>query len=205
MGGLGSGRDESTAKLDEGLRLDINKLVREGLIPRRNIHQFGTLTWTSKRTGEKTASLGFETNTTDSDDMWIRLYYTVTIQDEKHDVDYKIRLTTTQPHYGGKRFWFLCPSTNRRTSVLYSPPGSRYFKSRHAYNLKYSSQSKGPYDRANDKAWKLKNRLGGENYYRRPKGMHRTTHERLTIKLWQAEAEADQYFSEMVMSRFGNL
>ncbi len=99
----------------------------------------------------------------------------------------------------------MCPLMQKRTSVLYSPPGSKWFASRHAYNLKYKSQSKGSHDRASDRMWKLKNKLGGEDYWRKPKGMHWKTHERLVNEIWMAEEEADAYFAQFVMKRLKGL
>ena len=57
-------------------------------------------------------------------------------------MDYRIRLVTTQPTYGGCRWWFLCPLTReepRRAAKLYLPPGGHYFASREAYGLTYQS------------------------------------------------------------------
>ena len=58
-------------------------------------------------------------------------------------LDYRIRLVTTIPNYGGRRWWFICPLSRddggspRRVSKLYLPPGERYFGSREGYALTY--------------------------------------------------------------------
>lgn len=203
MGGRGSGtwyRWDKTTKLDDGLRLDINQLVRGGSIPPRG-RKTGALEWTSARTNEHYASIGYEINTDNPDSMWMRVYYTSTIRGKKHDMDYKIPLTTTKPHYGGRRFWFICPRTGARAAVLHCPPGSKWFASRKAYNLKYHSQSEGPDYRDINRMWKLKNKLGGESFYRRPKGMHRKTYDRLFDEIIQAEEVCDMHF----LRRFGNM
>jgi hypothetical protein len=60
-------------------------------------------------------------------------------------VDYKVRLVTTTPHYGGLRWWFICPLVRRdggpprRVAKLYLPPGGKYFGSREGYGLTYRS------------------------------------------------------------------
>lgn len=207
MGGWGSGRYgyTTTAKLDEGLRLDINKLKREGQVA-LHVWASGSLLWTRVSSGEQVASIGYEVNTTNPEDMWMRVHYTHTPyhSDEPEKMDYKIRLTTTQPNYGGKRLWFICPITGKRTSVLYSPSGSKWFASRYAYKLKYGSQSKGAQDRAIDRMWKLKNKLGGEEFYRRPKGMHKQTFERKLEEIWEAEEVADGYLAHYLL-KFVNL
>jgi hypothetical protein len=47
--------------------------------------------------------------------------------------------TTTTPSFGGRRWWFKCPVTNRRVAKLYLPPGESRFASREAYGLSYRS------------------------------------------------------------------
>jgi hypothetical protein len=60
-------------------------------------------------------------------------------------MDYRVRLVTTQPTYGGRRWWFLCPLVRkdggppRRVAKLYLLPGGKYFGSREAYGLTYTS------------------------------------------------------------------
>ncbi len=205
MGGRGSGRQmfwSDITKLNDGLRLDINKLVRDKLIAADRWNH-GTLKWTSTRTGEDRGNIGYEINTRTPSDMWLRVYYTSTIRGEKHKMDYKIRLTTTQPHYGGRRFWFICSLMGKKTSVLYSPPGSKWFASRYAYRLKYQSQSEGPFDRAVSRKFRLQDKIGGENHYRRPKGMHEKTYQRLLNAYWQAEQVSDNILAQEYMRRFG--
>ena len=52
-------------------------------------------------------------------------------QADGEPLDYKIRLVTTIPNYGGRRWWFICPSSRddggppRRMAKLYLPPGER--------------------------------------------------------------------------------
>ncbi len=203
MGGRGSGswyRWDKKTKLDEGLKLNINKLIRDGYFSPRGWTS-GTLKWTNTRTKEHYASIGYEVDTRNPDDMWMRVYYNTTIGGEKHDMDYKISITTTKPHYGGRRLWFICPHTGARAAMLYCPPGSRWFASRKAYSLKYLSQSEGTDHRAINRMWKLKNKLGGENFYRRPKGMHRKTYDRLFDEIIRAEEVCDMY----MIQRFGSM
>jgi hypothetical protein len=203
MGGKGSGnwyRWDKKTKLDEGLTLNINKLVRDGFIQPRG-RTDGTLEWTYARTKEYYANIGYEVNTENQDNMWMRVYYSTTIRGEKHYMDYKISITTTKPHYGGRRFWFICPHTAARAAVLYCPPGSRWFASRKACNLKYFSQSESPDRRAISRMWKLKKKLGGENFPLRPKGMHRKTYDRLFDAVIQAEEVCDMHF----IRRFGSM
>lgn len=56
-----------------------------------------------------------------------------------------VRLTYTQPHFGGDRCWFLCPKEGccveggRRCNRLYLPPGTRDFGCRQCHGLVYRS------------------------------------------------------------------
>jgi hypothetical protein len=52
---------------------------------------------------------------------------------------YTVSLVTTVPHYGGRRWWFICPSMKARCSKLYLPLGAITFASRQAYGLTYHS------------------------------------------------------------------
>jgi hypothetical protein len=47
-----------------------------------------------------------------NDDPWLRLHYHV----NGERVDCMVRLVTTLPNYGGRRWWFLCPLVGRRAA-----------------------------------------------------------------------------------------
>ena len=49
-----------------------------------------------------------------------------------------IRLTKTLCHFGGYRFWFLCPQCNRRIGILYV--SGSYFACRRCHGLTYRSR-----------------------------------------------------------------
>lgn len=199
MGGYGSGRNgfSTTAKVDEGLKLDINKLKRDGMIA-FNSHRSGSLTWTRAGAGEEAGSIDYEINTIDPQDMWMRVHYTHKSywDDEPDKMDYKIRLETTQPNYGGKRLWFICPKTGQRAAVLHKPPGSKCFASRHAFNLKYQSQSRGCIDRAIDKKWKMLDKVDGTYFPVRPKGMHNKTFDKIYDEFVKQEMLCDKLIDE---------
>ncbi len=58
---------------------------------------------------------------------------------------YPLAVTWTHPHYGGRRWWWICPLVvdgvycRRRVGKLYLPPGGQYFGCRHCYQLAYTS------------------------------------------------------------------
>ena len=89
----------------------------------------------------------YEADLRDTDNAWLRLHYRA----NGEAVDYKVQLVTTKPNYGGHRWWFICPIVRRdggpprRVAKLYLPSGSKYFGSREAYGLTYTScQESGP-------------------------------------------------------------
>ena len=185
MGGSGSGswyRWNKKSVVEDGLTLNIFKLVREKvIIPGKQVS--GSLTWRSERTGEKRASIGYEANMFDQNAAWMRLHYT----SDGKPMDYKVRLTTIRPHYGGLRWWFICPANGSRVAKLHSPPGGDLFASRTAYRLGYESQQESPIYRNLTQAQNIRERLGGsgsldEWFPEKPKGMHWKTYERLRAK-----------------------
>ena len=81
------------------------------------------------------------------DEKYVRFYYTQTDNHtgEKKDFDYKVHLEETPCHFGGVRFWFICPLyknnkyCGRRVGVLYKDGG--WFGCRHCYELTYVSRN----------------------------------------------------------------
>jgi hypothetical protein len=147
MGGQGSGswyRWNKKNTVNDGLSLDINQLIRDGLIMRD--YAAGSLRWQNTNTGEETASIGFFLEPLGEDGLTMRLHYTRTVRNgEKENLNYSIVIQTTRPNYGGRRYWFTCPlkvndwPCRRRVGKLYLPPGGKYFGCRHCYNLTYKS------------------------------------------------------------------
>jgi len=147
MGGYGSSRWGSHSKattVEECRLIEAARWVREGIIA-PDTRRWGSWIWTNSYSGEQTASIGYEVNTTGAP-SWVRLYYTVTPRGGAPvDYDYRILLASTMPNYGGRRWWFVCPldraggSCDRRCGKLYMPPGGRYYGCRHCYRLTYES------------------------------------------------------------------
>ena len=144
MGGPGSGRywDRKRTTVEDCLTLEINRLVREGLV-RPWIS--GSRVWTNTFTGKRTASVGYQVEPVEGDDLILRLLYTPTIRGEKREVDPPIYLTTTRLHFGGVRWWLTCAlivrgvECSRRVTKLHLPPGAKYFGCRHCHDLTYQS------------------------------------------------------------------
>lgn len=96
-------------------------------------------------------------------------------------MEQRIALVFTVPHYGGRRWWMLCPFTGRRVAKLHLPPGAGKFACRKAWRLPYRSQRVAHRDRPFEKLFRLQRKLGSDEGWeaglRRPKGMWQRTYE----------------------------
>ncbi|TCZ64304.1 hypothetical protein [Roseicella aquatilis] len=110
--------------------------------------------------------------------------------------DQWVMMETTLCRYGGRRWWWICAATGRRSTKLYLPNGGTRFLSRGpgAYRLAYASQNGGEMDRSHARLARLHQKMGGE-YHRpddpppaRPKWMRRRTYARLVAE-WEAAVE----------------
>jgi hypothetical protein len=83
------------------------------------------------------SSVGYELWIEDRGGL-LRLSYTLTNgwTDRKEDIDQQINLTTTSCNLGGYRYWFRCPSCNKRVGCLY---GDKRFLCRKCNDLIYRS------------------------------------------------------------------
>jgi hypothetical protein len=133
---------DSKSTVEDSTQLSIFKLKEFGLLKGWSAT---TLTWTRRLSGHKN-SIGI---VVDTEDLYAKVDYTVTDRNtgEKTDYDYKISLATTPCHFGGVRYWFICPLTvngiycGRRVGTLYLSPGAKYFGCRHCHNLSYESRN----------------------------------------------------------------
>ena len=145
MGGFGSSRWQIYTKKDtveESRSLSIVRWMQERILQPGRKH-WGSWMWTHPITKESMASISYELDTTNMQRPWVRLYYTLTQSQQR--LDYRVILQTTRPHFGGLRWWFVCPlsvqgqACRHRVAKLYLPPGGHYFGCRHCYDLTYTS------------------------------------------------------------------
>jgi hypothetical protein len=138
MGGFGSGRGGGGPTVESALRLDIDDMM-----------QWGGIRALARLAGEMRFNfygdqieVKFESRMCDPWNSWLRLRYSMTEYStgEELEIDDQIYLAATRPHFGGLRWWFVCPHLNRRVRKLYLPRGGRHFWSRRAYELAYASQ-----------------------------------------------------------------
>lgn len=175
MGGWGSGRRwASKGTTGDYLQLDVRRLQRCGTLERRYLF---TWKW-SRNDGEQIASIGIRPEA----DRVTLSYRDRRPGGEWTDQNYAVRLERTPCHYGGERVWFRCPAMGcgLRVAVLY---GGAIFACRRCYGLAYPSQRQSVGDRADARAWAIRERCGGWGCLfdpvSRPKGMHRRTFGRL--------------------------
>jgi hypothetical protein len=195
MGGFGSGRSGGRPTVERAVRLDIDSMMCWGEIQpgfhlggEMRLHQFY---------GDD-IEVKFESLAGDPENSWLRLRYSIADywSGEELKIDDKVYLAPTRPHFGGLRWWFVCPYLNRRVRKLYLPLGERHFWSRRAYEFAYASQRETKYDRALRRARKLRLRLGGEpagdEYPDKPPRMRWATYNRLMDRLVAADGVADE-------------
>ena len=178
MGGMGSGRHWHYGAKDttgDYRSIDVRRWKRDGLLKANQ--SFG---WQWSRDGEVVASIRVRTES----GRVILNYRHRSGGDEWKDESYPIQLDWSACNFGGNRPWFLCPARGcgRRVAILY---GGGIFACRHCYQLAYPSQRETYDDRATRRADKIRERLGWEQGilnpkgWRKPKGMHWHTFERL--------------------------
>ena len=191
-------RPRERIRLEDGLRLDLNKLVSEGFWPRESEHRTVGTQWTSNRRGVRASAL-------------------ITIQREGEGqghlrivligrFEQRLELIAQPRHFGGQQWYFMCPITNRRCSVVWLPPGASRFCSRQAWGkqVAYSTQFEPPFDRAISAREKVKSRLIGDLNPRewelppKPKWMRWHTYERLAAQYHLQQGIIDQCFARFV-------
>jgi hypothetical protein len=176
--------------LQDGLKLDINLLARRGLIAPGSSTGPHAIRWVNSN-GEVIASgwisADMEGDTEGS--LCIRI----------GELDQRVPLVTLPRHYGGRQWFFVCPVTNGRASVLWLPPGAQQFASRHAWpgQVAYSSQFMTAIDRAYLGMERIKRRLIGEldpeewDLPPKPKWMRWKTYHRFVEQFEGYEAAID--------------
>jgi len=207
MGGYNSGRHGGRPAVEDGLTLNLNTLIREGLFC-PNQDRRGSIGWTNSTTGERVGWIGYHADLGQQHGR-VRLTYTSTHpwSGEKRQSDYGIELTTTPQPFGGRRWWFICPRTGDLVSKLYLPPGAASFASRRAYRLSYRSQRESPSDRAINRAFRLRRKLGSDGGIGQsilePKGMRWRTFNREIANVGAAEDLVNGY-TVLLVNRLTN-
>lgn len=125
---------------ESSLALSICSLKRLGYL---DGYRCGTVSWTRGWSGDK-CSIGIY-GFVYGDDPYLRLRYSTTGFDGvKNELDYRVDVVSTPCHFGGKRYWLVCPLSmdgvlcRRRVGVIYG--AGKYYGCRRCYDLAYKSQ-----------------------------------------------------------------
>ena len=122
------------ACLENGLKLDLNKLTRQGFVrPGASVVPYRNC-WFSTYWNEELAAGLISANMEGEYEGWFRI--------QIGNLDQTIILVPKPRHFGGRQWYFLCPVMNRCASVLWKPPGASRFCSRQAWGQRvaYASQ-----------------------------------------------------------------
>jgi hypothetical protein len=211
MGGYGSDRQDGRPTVENGLVLDLAKLLRDGYLVRGQ-RVCGTLHWREVKSGQEVGAVTYGADLTEPAAAWVRLLYS---SENRRRLDYKVYLTATRPRFGGLRLWFACPVSERRCTKLYRPFGGDLFAARTVWRLGYSSQRTTALESARqtacDRAARIWQRLGGvgagsryEPPPPRPNGMWRRTYARLCREAEEAKSVAENLWwrgAEQIVER----
>jgi hypothetical protein len=175
-------RPRQRVRLQDGLWLDLNKLVREARWPHQRDPLIVSTQWTSNWRGVIAGAL-------------------ITLQKEEDDrgslkvvlidkLEQRLELVSEPRHFGGRQWYFLCPVTDKKSSVVWLPPGANRFCSRQAWGkqVAYSTQFESRFDRAITAREKVKDCLIGDLNRRewdlppKPMWMRWHTYDRLAEK-----------------------
>jgi hypothetical protein len=176
MGGYNSGRYGGRPTADASLRIDLAWMLRTGRVKEGAV-VWGSLSW--RRGDQATGSISYTAIMDEPGQERLELSYTRGSGEGREQVRQTVRLCHTLPHYGGKRWWMLCPFRHIRVAKLYLPPGGDRFASRQAWRLGYQIQRVAKRDRASERLFRLQRKLksheGVGTFPSRPKGMWQRT------------------------------
>jgi hypothetical protein len=176
--------------LQDGLKLDLNRLARKGFIrPGARTPEQG-IGWANFYWGEIAVG-AISADMSARSEGWLR----ITLR----DLDQHIMLVAKPRYYGGYQWYFVCPATYRIASVLWRPPGAKRFCSRQAWRgqVAYGSQFNDATNRAHAGIARIKARLIGDldpdewDLPPKPKRMRWKTYNRLVERFDEYEAKLD--------------
>ncbi|MGY3387794.1 hypothetical protein ACVWW6_000385 [Bradyrhizobium sp. USDA 3311] len=192
-------RSRSRVCLQDGLKLDINRLARNSFVKfGANIGVKG-IAWNHSYWGEIAQGL-ISADMTDAHRAWLKV--------ELGDFAQRITLVSRFRHFGGHQWYFLCPATHRLAAVLWKPPGALRFCSRQTWGrqVAYASQFLDRDSRAHYARSKLNSRLsliggfdpGDWDFPPKPKWMRWKTYGRYETRFERYEAILDQGCASLV-------
>lgn len=186
MGGFGSGRRSNKATTDDCLHIRLPDLKRLGMLKRHCLNR-RTLSW-----NHAARTVAQFTLVADVDCREPFPSLRITGHTGGRRVDCLVWLESQQMHFGGERWYALCPHTGKRCTTLVLPPVKTHFASVGGWNVAYGSQRECEMHRAHRAVDKASSRLKALSKYAR-----KPTRERLMIKwvakLMSVEDELDRF------------
>jgi hypothetical protein len=193
-------------RLESGLKLDLNRLARRGLI-QPGAQSGSRISWTNNYTDEQVASGFITADMSGLVQGWLRI--------QIGNLDQRIYLISQARYFGGRQWYFICPYMNRRVSVLWMPPGAHSFSCRQRWGrqVAYASQFSTPTGRAHQGKAKINSRLcsiGGLDpdewdFPPKPKWMRWRTYNRAEEKFDRYEAILDEGTLTLVARFMGRI
>jgi len=191
-------RPRQRVRLEDGLKLDLNEFIRDGLWPRANEAKVIGTQWTSNRLGVRASAI-ITIKKEGEDQGYFRIALTGRLEQ-------RLDLVGHPRHFGGRQWYFRCPVTGRKCSVVWLLPGADRFCSRQAWDkqVAYSTQFESPFDRAITAREKVKDRLIGTHNRReydlppKPKWMRWNTYERLATNYYFQQGIIDKCLAGFV-------
>ena len=176
--------------MDSSLHLDLGWLLRTKRAE-EGAWRTGRLSW--YQSGDEIGSIDFQAAMHEPGLERLELSFSLSGGPDRERVRQTISLCHTVPHYGGKRWWMLCPVRQVRVGKLYMPCGGDLFASRRAWGLAYQCQRDAARDKPFERLFRLQKKLGGEQRWggglQRPKGMWRRTFDRYLDRYWELDDE----------------
>lgn len=195
--------------IESALKLSLPELMRKGSIVKG---EHCVRRWAWSRDGEPLANLSFVAYVpAEGDDEpvgFFRLIYTAGNREgERQSYDYRITLTASSMRFGGRRWWFRCPYTDRRCLTLFKFAGIDKFCSRTAVRPipTYACQRGSKLEAIQIRRRKLRTRLGcgygHDDPLDRPQWMRHRTFERI----FDMDAELAEAEDVAFLGHLGNL
>ena len=182
----GAGRPASNVKAEHCRRLDVRRLSRDGWL-----REGASCTWGWHANGESRGTVRMRA---ESDALMLTYSMNGT------PIYQRLPLLRTACNFGGSRPWFACPRCERRVAVLCLSDG---FNCRACSRVAYPSQSEDAVDRSWRRQQTIEAKLGDN--WRRPKGMHFVTYDRLMSVIWRCEEEREADLYAYAHRRFRDL
>ena len=145
-------RSRERVCLQDGLKLDLNRLALDGFVKRGANIGIRGIRWTHSYWGEIASGM-ISADMSGDQTGWFRV--------QLGSLDQRIILLPRARHFGGRQWYFVCPATNRLASAVWKPPGASRFCSRQTWgrNVAYQSQFSDSTNRAHGAQAKIKSRL----------------------------------------------